>query len=118
MDVRRLAAIDMHGLAGSMLRRRIILWEFILGAVLGLAFGLFVLLTADSLFWAIFGLWLIFLGMNYVPLAIYAIGFTRPGALQQELAGVNIPAELRRYTGLQMWVFVPFALGFFAVRQR
>ena len=118
MNVRRLAAIDMHGLVGSTFRRRLILWEFILGAVLSLVLGVFVFLTADSLFWTVFGLWLIGIGFNYVPLAIYAIGFTRAGALQRELAGVDIPDELRRYTGLQVWVMLPLALVYLAIRQR
>ena len=116
MNVRRLAAIDMHGLVGSTLRRRIILWEFILGAILSLVLGVFVFLTADGLFWTVFGLWLIGIGFNYVP--IYAIGFTRPGALERDLAGVDIPSELRRYTGLQVWVFLPLALVYLAIRQR
>ena len=118
MNVRRLAAIDMHGLVGSTFRRRLIFWEFILGAILSLVLGVFVFITADSLFWTVFGLWLIGIGFNYVPLAVYAIGFTRPGALQRELAGVDIPTELQRYAGLQTWVFLPFVLVYLAIRQR
>jgi len=33
LDVRRLAAVDMHGTHGTLLRRRIILAEFVLGAL-------------------------------------------------------------------------------------
>jgi hypothetical protein len=40
VDVRRLAAIDMHGVAGTRRRRRLILAEFVIGAVGGLAIGL------------------------------------------------------------------------------
>jgi hypothetical protein len=118
VNVRRFAAIDMHGLADSTSRRRLILAKLILGAVLSLVLGAFVLVTADSLFWTVFGLWLIGIGFNYVPLALYAIGFTRPGALQRELAGVDIPTELQRYAGLQTWVFLPFVLVYLAIRQR
>jgi hypothetical protein len=35
VDVRRLAAVDMHGARGSLLRRRVILAEFVLGAIGG-----------------------------------------------------------------------------------
>jgi hypothetical protein len=118
MNVKRLAAIDMHGLNGSTFRRRIILWEFILGAVFAIVLGAFVLVTADSTFWTVFGIWLLTIGLNYVPLALHAIGFTKPGALERELAGVDVPAELKRYTGLQIWVFVPLALVYFALLQR
>jgi len=108
----------MHGLGDSSSRRSFILLKFILGALLSLVLGVFVFITADSLFWTVFGLWLIGIGFNYVPLAIYAIGFTRPGALQRELAGVDIPTELQRYAGLQTWVFLPFILVYLAIRQR
>ena len=118
MNVRRFAAIDMHGLADSTSRRRIILGKFILGAILSLVLGVFVFRTADSLFWTVFGLWLIGIGFNYVPLAMYGISFIRPGALQRELAGLDIPAELQRYAGLQTWVFLPLALVYLAIRQR
>jgi hypothetical protein len=118
MNVRRFAAIDMHGLADSTSRRRLILSKFILGATLSIVLGAFVFLTADSLFWTVFGLWLIGIGFNYVPLAVYAIGFTPTGALQRELAGVDIPTELQRYAGLQTWVFLPLVLVYLAIRQR
>ena len=118
MNVRRFAAIDMHGLADSASRRKFILLKFILGAILSLILGVFVFITADSLFWTVFGLWLIGIGFNYVPLAMYGISFTRPGALRRELAGVDIPDELRKYTGLQIWVFLPLALVYLAIRQR
>jgi hypothetical protein len=39
MNVRRLAAVDMHGAAGRALRRRIILAEFVLGFVGMVAIG-------------------------------------------------------------------------------
>jgi hypothetical protein len=40
-DVRRFTALDMHGGAGSLRRRRIIRAEFVLGCVVALAFGAF-----------------------------------------------------------------------------
>lgn len=118
VDVRRLAAIDMHGASGSDLRRRVILAEFVLGAVAGIALGGWLVSVADSIGWRIFGLWLIGVGCNYVPLALHAISLYRPEVLKTELSGVDILPELRRYTVLQVWVFVPFALVFFAIRQR
>jgi hypothetical protein len=41
---------------------------------------------------------------------------SRPAALDAELAGVDTGRELRRYTVLQLWIFVPFALVVFAAR--
>lgn len=46
-------------------------------------------------------------GVNYGPLAGYAIALSRSGALDAELTGVDTDRELRRYSGLQLWIFVP-----------
>ena len=57
VDVRRLAAVDMHGVRGTLVRRRIILAEFVLGAVLGPAIGVLVAASTSSLGWRLFGAW-------------------------------------------------------------
>jgi hypothetical protein len=49
-------------------------------------------------------------GLNYAPLAVYAVMLSRPGALHGELAGVDAGAELRRYGVLQLWILVPLSL--------
>jgi hypothetical protein len=116
VDVRRLAAVDMHGLKGTSLRRRIIVAEFVLGVLVMVGVGGY-FLFAMSGGWPFFALWLIGAGLNYVPLSAYAISLTKPGALVAELDGVDVPAELRRYGVLQLWIFVPLALVFFAVHR-
>ncbi|MGW5560542.1 hypothetical protein ACWER9_25380 [Micromonospora sp. NPDC003944] len=116
MNVRRLAAIDMHGSRGTIRRRRIILAEFLVGVVLMVTWGGWLLASTDSFNTRAFGLWLVGAGLNYAPLSLYAIALTRPGALDAELAGVDIDRELRRYTVLQLWVFVPLALVVLAIR--
>src|SRR5215472_19112271 len=70
VDVRRLAAIDMHGLAGTRLRRRVILAEFIAGAVGCLVIGLLTATRAPGLGWHVLGVWLAGVGVNYIPLAL------------------------------------------------
>jgi hypothetical protein len=40
---------------------------------------------------------------------------SRPGALEAELADVNIRDELRRYTYLQFWIIVPLLLAVLAL---
>lgn len=55
-------------------------------------------------------------GASLAPLSLHAIALMRPGTLDAELTGVDIDRELRRYTVLQLWVFVPLALVVFAVR--
>ncbi|MBQ1039358.1 hypothetical protein [Micromonospora sp. C81] len=116
MNVRRLAAVDMHGTRGTARRQRIILTEFLVGVVAMVALGIWLLASSSSLGSRAIGLWFTGAGLNYAPLSIHAIALTRPGALDAELTGVDIDRELRRYTVLQLWVFVPLALVVFAVR--
>jgi hypothetical protein len=59
------------------------------------------------------GIWILGMGLNYVPLAVFALALIRPGALDAELAGVDTHGELRRYSALQFWVFVPLSLVVF-----
>ena len=118
VDVRRLAAVDMWGAAGTRFRRRIILAEFVAGATLGVALGILVLVTADSTAWMVFGAYLVGVCLNYVPLALHAASLYPPERLEAELEGVDIGRELRRYTVLQVWLFVPVLFVALAVIQR
>jgi hypothetical protein len=110
MTVRRLAAIDMYGTRGTARRRRIILAEFVVGAVAMVAFGAWLLTASVSVAGQAVGLWVIGAGLNYAPLAVHAIVLSRPGALDAELSGVDTGRELRRYGVLQLWIFVPLSL--------
>src|SRR5262245_3306704 len=113
LDVRRLAAVDMHGMNGSPRRRQIIRAEFFIGVVLCTMLGVLSLIFVEG--WGrIFGVWLIGIGANYVPLAMSAQALSRPGALEAELAGVDIPSEARRVGVRQLWLLVPFVVVVFA----
>ncbi|NYH40798.1 hypothetical protein HNR22_000525 [Micromonospora jinlongensis] len=116
MNVRRLAAVDMHGTRGTARRRRIILAEFLVGVVAMVALGIWLLASSSSLGSRAIGLWFTGAGLNYAPLSIHALALMRPGALDAELTGVDIDRERRRYTVLQLWVFVPLALVVFGIR--
>jgi hypothetical protein len=118
-DVRRLAAVDMHGAHGTLLRRRIILAEFVLGALAGTGLGVFLAVASSSVGWCVFGALLAGICLNYVPLALHALQLSRRGALVAELRGVDLPRELRRYTKLQFWIAVPLLfVGLAAVSTR
>lgn len=118
LDIRRLAAIDMHGGAGRSWRRRVILAEFVLAAVLCVGAGLQVALSAAGGGWRAFGAYIATIGLNYVPLALHAVSLSRRGALERELEGADILAELPYHTAAQLWILVPFALVVLALRQR
>ncbi|HYW27438.1 MAG TPA: hypothetical protein VE953_24920 [Terriglobales bacterium] len=117
VDVRRLAALDMHGLAGTRFRRRVILAEFIIGALGCIVLGVLVATRAGSLGWRVIGVGLVGVGVNYAVLALHAVSLSRSGALDAELAGLDIESELRRHTLLQFWIAVPLLLVALAVSQ-
>ncbi|MFC5925032.1 hypothetical protein [Micromonospora vulcania] len=116
MNVRRLAAVDMYGSRGTTRRRWIILAEFLVGVSLMVTWGIWLLASSSGLGTRVIGLWLAGAGLNYAPLSMYAIALMRHGALDAELAGVDTDRELRRYTVLQLWVFVPLSLVVLAIR--
>lgn len=113
VDVRRLAAVDMHALKGTDLRRRVITAEFVLAAVGGVAIGLYLLLGVGGTVSTAVGLYAIGVGANYVPLAVHALSLRRPARLREELRGVDLDGELRYYTVAQFWVFVPLIFLWF-----
>ncbi len=116
IDVRRLAAVDMHGAHGTRRRRRIILAEFALGTAGCAALGVWALSWGDPL-GVVLGVWLLGLAANYLPLTAYVFSLWRTNKLEAELAGVDLSAELRHYTRLQIWVLVPFWVAGLAIAQ-
>lgn len=106
----------MYGSRGTTRRRWIILAEFLVGVVVMVTWGVWVLTSAHGLGTRVLGMWLTGAGLNYAPLSAYAIALMRPGALDAELAGASIDGELRRYTVLQLWVFIPLSLVVLAIR--
>ncbi len=88
-----------------------------LGAVVGTGVGVLVAVSASSLGWRLFGVWVAGVGLNYVPLALHALSLSRGGSLAGELAGIDIPHHLRRYTKTQLWIVVPLLFAVLAVAQ-
>ena len=117
VDVRRLAALDMHGIAGTRRRQRIIRAEFILGAIGGLGLGIWGAIAGATAGWQAFGAWVAGVGVNYAVLAWQTASLSRPGALAAELTGVNVPRELRRYGLRQFWVAVPLLFAVLVLRR-
>lgn len=108
VDIRRLAAVDLYGVAGTRFRRSIITAEFIIGMVAGIAVGIAVLVSSDGLLWRLFGAYVATACSNYIPLTLHALSMARLRTLQPELAGADIGRELRTYSKRQFWLAVPF----------
>ncbi len=116
LNVRRLAALDMHGAAGTRRRRRVILAEFALGVIGSGALGAWALSSRSGV-GVVLGIWLLGLAANYLPLTVHVLSLWRQPALEEELAGLDLRSELRRYTRAQVWVLVPFWVAVLAVLQ-
>jgi hypothetical protein len=116
IDVRRLAALDMHGARGTRRRRRIILGEFALGTLGCGILGVWALNWGGAV-GVILGVWLLGLAANYAPLTVHVLALWREPALDAELAGVDLHAQLRTYTRAQVWVLVPFWVAGLALAQ-
>ncbi len=99
----------MYGTRGSSRRRRIIRFEFLAGACGATALGI-VTLIHDAGGWTVLGAWLVGIGANYIQLALEAQRLSRPGALDAELAGLELRRELRAAGRAQVWIALPFAI--------
>ena len=90
--------------------------EFALGTVGSAALGVWALTWGGAVS-VIFGVWLVGLAANYLPLTVHVLALWRQPALDAELAGVDLRAELRTYTRSQVWVLVPFWVAGLALAQ-
>jgi hypothetical protein len=117
MSVRRLAAIDMYGTKGRLLRRRLVVMEFVGAVLVCLFLFLLLVLKGHSVALTIIGIWIALIGANYVPLAIHAIDFSWGSRLLEELQSVDIRQELRYYSVAQFWVLVPLLFVLLALRE-
>ena len=69
------------------------------------------LAESHSLAGALLGVWLIGIGLNYLPLSAESLALSRAGGLEAELASLDLGAERRRYTRRQFLLMAPFLVG-------
>ncbi|GCF10992.1 hypothetical protein [Dictyobacter arantiisoli] len=108
INIRKLAALDLvfHG-------SRLVLAEFAIAVIVCGSIGIFNLFAFfrnpnHSLFTLIIGLILCWIGLNYVPLLLYAISIVRGKSAQQEVAFELEHKEIyaRKYTLQSMWLLL------------
>jgi hypothetical protein len=109
-SLRRLAAIDLHGRTGTARRRRIVLAEFTIASILGMAVGA-VLVAVGAPLAIIRGGYMIGIGVNYLALLIASWQLLRSNRLESELSGFDIDEEVRRYSISQARILIPFLLA-------
>jgi len=119
VNVRKLAAIDLYFLGP-----RLILPEFGIGVVGSLTLGFISAWQGThrfhSLWMVLFGVYLIFVGINYVPLLFYAVDISRRRGAQEEIGdelGSN-QKTFRKYRRQSLWLLVPLAVLVAAILQR
>jgi len=112
IDIRKLVALDilLHG-------RPFILIEFGLGTALlfGLGFQQIVVGLAVSYVSLVVGFYLLFTGVNYLPLLVYAIIISKKNSAENEAE-----SELQnksKYNRQQFLVFVPLLIFLVGIKQ-
>ena len=115
INIRKLVAVDM-----AWLGTRVIVAEYALGVALPLALGL--LSIRAGLFsqvvvgWeAALGVWLVCIGMNYIPLFIYAVLIAKAKSANEE--GQSEFAHAKRYGTQQVIILVPLLVIIVALVQ-
>ena len=116
VDLRKLAAIDI-----ALLGYGLILAEYAFGVIFSLALGVFVLLRSHGGWQIPLGIYLLCLGLNYVPMLVWAISLgNRQNAraeMKDELA--DRQGAMRKYRRQSLLLLVPFLpLLLMATRRR
>lgn len=105
--VRRLAELDLalHG-------KRFTLSEFSAGVTLPAALGTYTLFIGHSPFETLLGIYLVLLGLNYLPLLIYASAISRRSNERVEYseASPSLKHEIKKYGVQQAIILIPFAV--------
>jgi hypothetical protein len=112
--VRRLAVIDLHGSAGSVLRLWLVRSEFVIAVALAAALGGVFLVSATPQ-GTLLGIIALGIACNYVVLAIWAF-ILRGARLAEEFAAHDIREDGRRISLGQWRLFVPLLLVVLAMR--
>lgn len=117
IEVRKLAAVDM-----AWLGPRLVIAEYALGVLLPVALGIRFLAVGparaphSAAGTLAVGVWLVCIGVNYVPLLAYALDMARSGAWRAE--GRPEFARARRYGMQQFMLVVPLLVAALAIAQK
>jgi hypothetical protein len=115
INPRKLAAIDIAFLGSGF-----IITEFAAGVLLCFALGAFILLRAHSFWQLALGLYFISLAINYVPMLIYAVAFTRRRNARIEIADElnDKRRAMAKYRRQSMFLLIPLLVPIVTLRVR
>ena len=112
-NARKLAAIDL-----IFLGPKVIITEFSAGVFLSAVLGIFVLVRGHhSHAQIVFGLYLISLGINYVPMLNYAIRISRAKSARAELGNELDDKPMAKYRRQSLWLLLPMTVPLMALAQ-
>ena len=115
LNPRKLAAIDL-----AFLGPRIIIAEFAFAVLFSPALGVFVLLRGHgSPVQIALGVYLISLGLNYVPMLVYAFAINKTKSARTELGSEldDKRAAMTKYRRQSIWLLMPLIVPIVALTQ-
>jgi membrane protease YdiL (CAAX protease family) len=114
IDIRKLAAVDI-----AFLGSRFILIEFSIGVLGPLGLGVLTLLRSHTMGGIALGSYLLFIGVNYVPLLLHAVSLVWHNSAHHEIADETTEKRLlfRKYRRQSLLLLVPFVVPVLALAQ-
>jgi hypothetical protein len=115
INLRKLAAIDV-----ALLGYKLIFAEYAAGVILAIGLGLFVIFRSHSVWQIVLGLYLICLGINYVPMLAYTIAIGNRGRAQEEIADelIDRGRATSKYRRQSLVLLVPLLAAALALRPK
>ncbi len=113
IEPRKLAAIDI-----CLLGPTLIVIEFAVGVVLGIGLGAFILLRSNALAQQILGVYILLLGVNYIPMLWLAIWIGSRERAAGELGGEldDRKSAAAKYRRQSMYLLLPLVTPVVAIR--
>jgi len=98
----------------------LIIAEFAFGVLLSIALGTFILLRAHSFLQYVLGFYFVSLGLNYMPMLLYALQFKNRENAHAEIADElnDKPGAMARYRRQSIFLLVPLVVPLVALRSR
>ena len=114
INIRKLAALDM-----AFLGSQVIVAEYVFGVFGPLALGILSLVRQRAPWQRALGVYLILLGIDYVPLLIYSVVIFRKKSAREEVADELVHREKigSRYFPQTFLLLIPLVVPFLAVFQ-
>ncbi|MGA7317088.1 MAG: hypothetical protein WBX22_24310 [Silvibacterium sp.] len=115
INLRKLAALDI-----LFLGPRLIVAEFAFGVLFSVALGLFVLVRGHTFWQLLLGTYFLCLGINYVPMLVYAIAVSNKVNARKEMAAEldDSRKTMSKYRSQSLVLLVPLAVPILVLTQK